>query len=222
MWKYTLFLIAAMSVNAAEPGPRWAEPTSLDLDWSEKFYPVDQGAVVPRARRAGETEQETQQLDAAWETAIRAYLRRVDNMVAGMNLEDEAARMRHCEIMANYMDDDFQHIEGRRRGFVIRTKPQVIQACANRAFRLSGFRAKKIHATVVSPDLVQVVVCYDHDQYNDPLVKGDGVILPNGRESIPRTAVETITTRPGHPARIRLHVAQDADTTLITKGCGAL
>lgn len=219
------WLIGAPIACAADatPGPLWdAEPTPPDRRWSETYYPVAHGAVRPRRPMPGETPEQAEQLDRAWEEGIHTYLRRVSHMVAGMNLDDEAERARHCAAMAALVHADFQHIEGRRRGFVLRTKPQLEAGCAARAFRMSGFYAYTISAVAVSPDLVQLLVCYAHDQVGDPLVRGDGRRFPNGREQIPRTAVETMTRGPDGVMRIRLHVAQDSDSVLVREGCARL
>lgn len=203
------------------PGPLWdAEAEPADPVDSFTYYPVAKGSMSP-CRHAGKPTADAA-LVAACKAGDDTYRRRVHHMVAGMNLPDDAARAKHCAMMAKLVHDDFQHIEGRRRGFAVRGKADLEKACADRAFRLSGFFALKRIATAITPDVVQLVVCYEHDQYNDPLVKGDGHILKNGREAIPRTAVETIARDDDGNWRIRLHVAQDADSRLIREGCGTL
>ena len=203
------------------PGPLWnAEAQPADPAESFTYYPVAKGSMSP-CRHAGKTTEDPA-LVAACKAGDDTYRRRVHHMVAGMNLADDDERMDHCRKMAALVHGDFQHIEGRRRGFAVRGKADLEKACGNRAFRLSGFYGLKRIATAITPDVVQVVTCYYHDQSNDPLVKGDGHILPNGREAIPRTAVETIARDDDGKWRIRLHVAQDADSRLIREGCGAL
>jgi hypothetical protein len=131
--------------------------------------------------------------------------------------------------MADLVSPRFLHTEGRRNrtqdgrgGFALRTAPQLVQACKNRAFKLDGFYALTIRAIAVSARLVQVTTCYYHDQYNDPLVTGGGRILPtNGRQAIPRVSVETVELQPDNKWRIAVHVALDSDEKLIREGCSA-
>lgn len=205
-----------------EPGPLWGAemPRKADAVDSYTFYPVAIDSMKA-CRHAGKPTEDPALLEAC-RAGDDTYRRRVHHMVAGMNLPDDTERMAHCRKMAALVHDDFQHIEGRRRGFAIRSKPDLERACANRAFRLSGFYGLTRIATAISPEAVQVVVCYSHDQFNDPLVKGDGHILPNGREAIPRVVVETLQKDSDGQWRIRLHVALDADSKLIREGCGAL
>jgi hypothetical protein len=179
--------------------------------------------VVPRVPGESETPEEAAALDAAWEAGIRTYLRRVSHMGLGMNLPDNAERMRHCAAMGELVHANFVHTEGRRLGFRRRTKPQLMQACADRAFRFRGFVAMRIIAEVISRDVVQVLTCYYHDQDNDDTVKAGLIaplrILPNGEYAVPRESIETITTGPDGVPRIARHIALDSDNTMITKGC---
>jgi hypothetical protein len=215
-------LTFSSSANAqtATPGPLWdAEGTPPDPKWSETYYPVAQGAVMPRTPLADERPSQTAELDRAWEAGIRTYLRRVSHMVAGMNLPDQDERMRECGKMAALVHDNFDHTEGRRRGHAFRSKSQLVRACHARAFLLSGFYALSIRAVAVSDRLVQVRTCYYHDQYNDPLVTGGGHVLPNGRQAIPRVSVETVQRQPNGEWQIILHVALDSDEEMIRRGC---
>ena len=215
--------LAGSPVLADKPGPIWgAIPgQEVDREWSRTYYAVAKGAVRPRERDMGETQDDRADRDTAWQSGITLYLMRVHHMVGCMNLPDGAERDMHCAMMRLTLHPDFEHWEGRRAGFRVRGKEDLIRAGQDRAFRLSGFYALVVKARVVSSDVVQVFVCYFHDEQN-PEVKGDGWILPSGREAIPRTAVETVTRDLSGQWRIKHHIAMDGDTMLITKGCAGL
>lgn len=212
----------AQADSDRQPGPLWDAETERRTDpaASYTFYPVAVDSMKA-CRHAGKPTDEPALLEAC-RSGDDIYRRRVHHMVAGMNLPDDAERMAHCQKMSALVHDDFQHIEGRRRGFAIRGKPELERACANRAFRLSGFYGLARIPTAISPDLVQVVTCYYTNQHGDPLVKGGGRVLSDGREAVPRVAIETLQKDSDGQWRIRLHVALDSDETLIREGCGVL
>lgn len=220
-----LAIIAAPGAQAADadrqPTPFWSMGSKpADPSRSYAFYPVAEGAIRP-CLHAGRATSDPE-LVAACAAGDATYRRRVHHMVAGMNMDAEAERRAHCAQMLSFVHQDFQHIEGRRAGFRVRSKPDLARACEGRAFRLSGFFGEAVQATAIDANEVQVLTCYFHDQTGDPGVKGDGHILTNGREAIPRLAVETIRRDPDGAWRIRLHIALDADSRMVRDGCGAL
>jgi len=217
----------------ADAAPRevWTAIPGFEADphWSEDFYAVRRGAVRPRMALWSETAQEKAALDAAWEAGIRTYLRRVSATMGGMNHPDAAARERLCTDLPGYLHPHFIHTEGRRDigedrsgGFVFRTRDQLVQACRNRAFRLTGFALYAVSGWVMADRRTVVVeACYVHNQFNDPRVRGVDAVKMNGRPVVPRIANETISIGADGRAVIEKHWAVDSDLALVIGGCRA-
>jgi hypothetical protein len=217
----------------ADAAPRevWTAIPGFDADphWSEDFYAVRRGAVRPRMALWSETTEEKAALDAAWEAGIRTYLRRVSATMGGMNHPDAAARDRLCAELPGYLHPHFIHTEGRRDigedragGFVFRTRDQLLQACRNRAFRLTGFALYAVSGWVMADRRTIVVeACYVHNQFNDPRVRGVDTLRMNGRPVVPRIANETISIGADGRAVIEKHWAVDSDLALVLGGCRA-
>lgn len=224
---------AAAPVAHAEAMPRevWTAIPGFESDaqWSEDYYAVMKGAVRPRMRLWQENATETAELDKAWEIGIRTYLRRVSATMGGMNHPDAAQRAAYCKQMSQLVHQHFVHTEGRREigedrtgGFVFRTKPQLEAACANRAFRLTGFALYAVSAWVMEDrSTVVVEACYVHNQFNDPKVRGVEQVRMNGRPVVPRIANETIKVAANGTGVIEKHWAVDSDLALVTGGCRA-
>ena len=220
------FVAAPLAVQAAEPGPMWgAIPgAGLDPELSQTFYPVAARAYS-RMAPPGETAEVAAAREKIARESLLVYLKRVDAMVAGMNLPDDVRR-EHCARMLTYLSDDFIHLEGRRNvtedgrgGFATRTKGQLAQACEGRAFLLSGFYATRSRVRVLEDNNTAVVVtCYFHNQWNDPLVRGT-TPLPDGTSAVYRASVEVIALQADGVRRIVQHVALDSDDTLVRRGC---
>lgn len=217
----------------ADAAPRevWTAIPGFEADphWSEDFYAVRGGAVRARMALWSETAEEKATLDAAWEAGIRTYLRRVSATMGGMNHPDAAARDRLCTELPSYLHQHFIHTEGRRDigedragGFVFRTRDQLLQACRNRAFRLTGFALYAVSAWVMADRRTVVVeACYVHNQFNDPRVRGVDGVKMNGRPVVPRIANETISIGSDGRAVIEKHWAVDSDLALVLGGCRA-
>ncbi len=222
---------AAPAFADAAPKEVWTAIPGFESDpaWSEDFYAVRRGAVRPRMKLWEETPADTAALDAAWEKGIRTYLRRVSATMGGMNHPDAAARTALCEKLPSYLHDHFIHTEGRRDigedrtgGFVFRTKPQLVQACRNRAFRLTGFALYAVSAWVMADRRTVVVeACYVHNQFNDPKVRGVDQVQMNGRPVVPRIANETISIGADGTPLIEKHWAVDSNLALVLGGCRA-
>ena len=221
------------SLPHADAVPRevWTAIPGFEADphWSEDFYAVRRGAVRPRMALWSETAEEKAALDAAWEAGIRTYLRRVSATMGGMNHPDATARERLCAELPGYLHPHFIHTEGRRDigedrsgGFVFRTRDQLVQACRNRAFRLTGFALYAVSGWVMADRRTVVVeACYVHNQFNDPRVRGVDGVKMNGRPVVPRIANETISIGADGRAVIEKHWAVDSDLALVLGGCRA-
>ena len=132
-------------------------------------------------------------------------------------------------LVRGYLHPHFIHTEGRRDigedrsgGFVFRTRDQLVQACRNRAFRLTGFALYAVSGWVMADRRTVVVeACYVHNQFNDPRVRGVDGVKMNGRPVVPRIANETISIGADGRAVIEKHWAVDSDLALVLGGCRA-